>query len=95
MELVFKKYTCTLPNDESSEMVEIITNKKLEKGLLTRIASRLESSTIAQDATITEVAVLSQMRFLSNERDFRLMSGAIQKDQLLVGNPVELAGSRI
>ena len=89
-ELIFEKYTRTLPNDESAELTDMIANKKLEKGMLTKIVARLESSTITQDAVISEVAVLSHKRFLSNERDLRLMSGAVQKVQLLVGSPVEL-----
>ena len=89
-ELGFEKYKRTLPDDESSEMMELISSKKLEKGMLTKIVSRLESSTVTQDAVITEVAVLSHKRFQANERDLRLMSGAVQKVQLLVGQPVDL-----
>ena len=45
---------------------------------------------ITQGAVLAEVAVLSHKRFVGNERDIRLMTGAVQKTQILVGNPVEV-----
>ena len=90
-ELIFNTYQHTLPTDDTPEMTDLIANKRLEKGLLTRVVARLETGTFTQGAVLSEVvAVLSHKRFLSNERDIRVMSGALQKVQILVGNPVDL-----
>ena len=89
-ELVFERYTKTLPSDDTQEMTDVLVKKGLEKGMLTRVVARLESSKITQGAVLAEVAVLSHKRFVGNERDIRLMAGAVQKTQILMGNPVEV-----
>jgi hypothetical protein len=89
-ELIFDTYQRTLPTEDTPEMTDLIVNKRLEKGLLTRVVARLETDTFTQGAVLSEVAVLSHKRFLSNKRDIRSISGAIQTVQILVGNPIEL-----
>lgn len=91
-EVMFNYYDCSLPPDDSEEMNEVISTKKLEKGVLTRVVRRLETGLAYQGAVLAEVASLAHKRFLSNERDLRAIAGAIQNSQifLIVGNPVQM-----
>jgi hypothetical protein len=83
-ELIVERYTRTLPSDDTPEMTDVLSNKGLGKGMLTRVVSRLESSMITQGAVLAEVAVLAHKRFVGNERDIRLMAWAVQKTQILL-----------
>ncbi|KAI2498995.1 hypothetical protein MHU86_15499 [Fragilaria crotonensis] len=85
----FVGHVRTLPEDLTKELDEVIVNT-MAKGLLTRIVARLESSMMTQGSALEAVADLTYKRFLSNERDLRVVSGAVQNVQTLVGPPVEL-----
>ena len=87
--LEFVSHVRTLPEDLTKELDEVIGNA-MAKGLLTRIVARLESSMVMQGSALETVAELSHKRFLSNERDLRAVSGAVQNVQTSVGQPVEL-----
>jgi hypothetical protein len=63
---------------------------KAGKGKLTRIVARLETSMVAQGSALETVAELSHKKFLSNKRDLRKVSGAVQNVQTMIGQPIEL-----
>ena len=80
-----------LPEDLTKELDEVITTNSVDKGTLTRIVARLESSMVLQGAALEAVAEISYKRFLSNENDLRAVSGAVQNVQTSVGQPIELS----
>ena len=89
-EIMFNSYDRSLPPDDSDEMNDVISTKKLEKGVLTRVVGRLETGVAHQGIVLAEVASLAHKRFEANERDMRAIAGAIQNSQLLIGDPVQM-----
>ena len=58
-EMVFGNHVRTLPMDDFAEMEAMIANRTLERGMLTKLVARVESSVITQGAVIGAVAVLT------------------------------------
>ena len=85
----FVGHVRTLPEDLSKELDEVI-GSAMAKGLLTRIVARLESSMVMQGSALEAVAESAYKRFLTNEKDLRAVSGAVQNVQTTVGQPIEL-----
>ncbi|KAI2503869.1 hypothetical protein MHU86_10594 [Fragilaria crotonensis] len=87
--LDFVGHVRTLPEDLTKELDDVIGGA-MAKGLLTRIVARLESSMVIQGSALEAVAESVYKRFLTNERDLRTVSGAVQNVQTSVGQPIEL-----
>jgi hypothetical protein len=86
----FVGYTRNLPKDLIKDLKEVIAKMSTEeKGGLTGIVSRLETM-VLHGAALEAVAELSHKRFLANERDLRVVSGAVQNVQMSGGQPIEL-----
>jgi hypothetical protein len=85
----FVGHVRALPEDLTTELEDVITNT-IDKGLLTRIVARLESSMVNQGSALETVAEKTYKRFLVNEEDLRALLGAVQYIQTSVGEPLEL-----
>ena len=79
-----------LPEDGGSELDAMITGGTLGRGGLTRIVSRLEASVVEMGKTLGAIAELAHGRFIDNEVNVRLVSGAVQNLMSALGTAVEM-----
>ena len=84
-------YQRSLPEEgEDEELEALITGGTLGRVALTKIVSRLESSVIEMGKGMEEIAVLAQGRFVQNETNVELVSGAVQNLMSAFGPSVEM-----
>lgn len=80
----------TLPEVGDSDLDAMIDGQTLGRGGLTRIVSRLETSMVEMGKTLEEVTSLVHERFVDNEVNVNLISGAVQNLMSTLGSAMEM-----
>lgn len=84
----FEPHERSLPEDGAPELETFISS--LAKGGLSRIVARLESSVVGVGRALEEIATLTHRRFVENEENVHLVSGAVQNLISVLGPTVEM-----